>query len=45
MQLTKNNLITGIKDGESVDETLTENWFDLIDKMLTLDPSQRLSAS
>ena len=44
-QLTKNHLVNGIKDGASVDETLTAHWFDLIDKMLILDPSKRLTAT
>lgn len=36
--------MTGIADGQDVAETLTEHWFDLIDKMLILDPKKRLTA-
>ena len=43
-QLLKNHLVAGIPDGKNVAETLSEHWFDLIDKMLTLDPKKRLSA-
>ena len=43
--LMKNHLVTCIQDGMSVEETLTEHWFDIIDKMLSLDPNKRLSAS
>ena len=44
-QLVKGHLMTGIEDGASVDETLTDHWFDLIDSMLTLDPQKRPSAN
>ena len=43
--LIKNHLVTGIVDGASVEDTLTSQWFDLIDRMLSLDPKGRLSAA
>ena len=43
-QLNKNNLLADMKEEQKVEDYLGTHWFDLIDKMLTLDPDKRITA-
>ena len=43
--LNKQHLISNLKDEKNPEAGLTEHWFDLIDKMLLLDPAKRLTGA